>query len=129
MSRPILDYSFSPGGPVVSPLIAGQALKCAHCAHNTFVASRGCPAESVRAVLGLPPDKVGVTADVYVCCRCGKTEVFFSVDPATHEVSEHLATTMPATECPKCNMIVRAGEPRCGYCDWTRPPPNPSVGS
>jgi hypothetical protein len=115
--RPFLNYAPVALKPEFSPRVAGRELRCGHCDGTAFVVARGRPASELCAVFGVPPEAVGESADVYVCCNCGRVEVHF----ATTGGARGAAARFAAVECPRCNMIVHADEERCASCGWVRP--------
>lgn len=104
-----------------SPVVEGMPVRCSHCGRDVFMISRGNPASALRAMLGLDGVLIDGTTDAFVCCHCGKLELFFTV-----RAEVRLQPDFPPVvdqkpiECPRCNMLVRSHESRCSHCGLIR---------
>jgi predicted nucleic-acid-binding Zn-ribbon protein len=94
-----------------------RKLRCAHCGCEDFTHRRAQLNTALATFFGV--DALNQSADVYVCRRCGRLEWFLAPDAAYLVASAPPATGKPATECPRCNMIVAKEVSRC-VCGWTR---------
>ena len=94
-----------------------RALRCPHCGCEAFNHRRALLDTALASFFGL--DAFNQSADVYACRKCGRLEWFVPPDADYVVASTPRNESLRATECPTCNMVVKAGVARC-VCGWTR---------
>ena len=91
--------------------VRGIALKCPHCANDTFYFREGLLNTAGMEFLDL--GWLDQPSSNYICAVCGRIEWFLS-----KENSGSVSLSEP-TECLACHATIPAGKTACPACGWT----------